>query len=934
MRADHWNKGALKFFIPYLKQARESLQVATGFFTIQGYNLIRSYLSDISVQILVGFDETAIDRLKDLLVDQIMVHLSRWGEENRRAAVLDLVERIRKGRIQVVEHGNREWVDARVRNRDHGKVYILDERVVLSGSVNLTLSGLKYNSENLTLVEDPERVKYYLHQFHKYWNAEDTIDLTQSLLDALLKWLKLSSPLDIYLKTIQSLVREENITPPRDTYKMPVNYQLVVVERALRQLKGFGGAMLVASTGLGKTVMATHIALRLRRENQIYNVIVFSPLQVQPDWRHALRSAGLSYDIFTRNLLDRPGKRKGRKMIEMEEALDQIDEGYLVIIDESQYFRNRTRAKDGRRRQSFNRLIPVIEKKRVKVLLLTATPFSKEVEDLNNQLRLLPHTAEKIFVKADGQFVLPGMMDDAIAPRAWRVMDGPEFFEEFINLPVATVISTSQVAKDFAEHTDEGDFILFGEEKRWVPRVEVTKVKVPVLLEEEVSSAMEQKVFLHRSLSFRDRKNRWYRSKMIIQNKAEISWMSSPLAFRQVIKDTIQGLDDVQYIRPVKKRKVLLTPILSKLDSIKPHHDPKFEALREYLRTFKQEQRKVIVFTERQLTAIYLERALAERLPFLKVANTVKEIDNGAVALKSFNDEVMPLIKGFAPQANQDKISPRDKLVDYDILIATDAYSTGVNLQDASVVINYDLAWTPDVLIQRAGRVLRFWKIPRRVHFLVFVGDFKKNIEGKKKTHNVEKRLRKLSLRGKQAQKFSELPLITEKDRASYDSLGSLSEVTIEDIGVVDIGQLEEFSGVSPFLRHITVLKQNEEYANQIPNDITSAYHYRGDKMLLYLLLAYEKEFHLILYDLKQKRLEPTKEDALLNLIQCTAETPIANVSPDMIERLAQKSRLLWIKQNKNIDLDKVERICSALLIPHQMETSFREMIEDSMKST
>ena len=931
MQTDHWSKGALKFFIPYLEQAEKSLQVATGFFTIQGYNLIRNYLSDISVQLLVGFDEGATDRLKELLIDQIMIHLSRWGVENRRAAVLDLVERIKKGRIQIVEHGNREWIDARVRNRDHGKIYILDERIVLSGSVNLTLSGLKYNSENLTLVEDPKRVKYYLDQFQKYWNAEDTVDLTKSLLDALLKWLQLSPPFDIYLKTIESLIQEESIAPPRESYKMPVKYQLVVIERTLRQIRAFSGAMLVASTGLGKTVMATHIALRLSREKQIHNVIVFSPLQVQPDWKHALRSAGLSYDVFTRNLLDRPGKRKGNKMIEMEEALEQMDENYLVIIDESQYFRNRTRAKDGRRRQSFNRLVPVIEKKKVKVLLLTATPFSKEVGDLNNQLRLLPHTAEKTYVKADGQFVLPGMIDDSIAPKAWKVIDGPAFFEEFISLPVATVISTSQVAKDFAEHTEEGDFILFGEEKRWVPQVEVTKVKVPVVLEEQISNAMEQKVFLHKSMSFRNRKNQWYRSKMIIQNKAEISWMSSPLAFKRVLQDTIEGTDDVQYIRPAEKRKAILEPILSQLTSMKLSEDPKFQVLVIYLKRFKQEKRKVIIFTERQLSAIYLEKALAKSLSFLKVANTVKEVGGGEVELKNFNKEVIPLIKGFAPLANKDKISPKDRLVDYDILIATDAYSTGVNLQDASVVINYDLAWTPDVLIQRAGRILRFWKAPRRVHFLVFVGDFKKDTEGKKKTHNVENRLRKLNSRGKHAQKFSEIPLIPESDRARYDSLGSLSEVTIEDVGVVDIGQLEEFSGVSPFLRHITMLKQHEEYANQIPNDITSAFCYKGNKLLLYLLLTYEKEYHLILYDVKRKKLESIKEDALLDLIQCTTDTPIANIGADKIEHLTQRSRSMWIKQNENIQAEKVERICACLLIPKAMEVSFEEMINEEI---
>ena len=41
----------------------------------------------------------------------------------------------------------------------------------------------------------------------------------------------------------------------------------------------------------------------------------------------------------------------------------------------------------------------------------------------------------------------------------------------------------------------------------------------------------------------------------------------------------------------------------------------------------------------------------------------------------------------------------------YDVLITTDAFGVGINLQDASVVINYDAAWTAISPIQRAGRV-------------------------------------------------------------------------------------------------------------------------------------------------------------------------------------------------------------------------------------
>lgn len=125
-------------------------------------------------------------------------------------------------------------------------------------------------------------------------------------------------------------------------------------------------------------------------------------------------------------------------------------------------------------------------------------------------------------------------------------------------------------------------------------------------------------------------------------------------------------------------------------------------------------------------------------------------------------------------------------------------------LQDAEIVISYDLAWTPDTIIQRAGRVLRFWREPRLVSLYIFVGDFQEDREGSRATTGVENRLRKLTARSEQAQQFSELPVFPEGDDLTYRTLGSLSRVTIEDLGLADITEIEEFTGVSGYLRHIT----------------------------------------------------------------------------------------------------------------------------------
>lgn len=915
MLEDHWSRNTLGFLRPYLASAVSEIRIATGFFTVQGYNLLRSSFIDKEIFILVGYDEASAERLKSKLVEDIMAHLSRWDERDRRDAVLDLVEKIRRGEFRVVEREKTEFLDARIRTGDHAKLYIIDEDRILVGSSNLTVNGLRYNYEAVLTNDNPERVQTWMTWFEEYWNAPDTYDLTQALLDALLRWLELASPYDVYLKTILALVREDETEAPRGAYKMPVKYQQVVIERMLRQLKTWGGAFLVASTGLGKTVMATHTALRLKHQNQVLNVIVFAPKQVRPDWERTLKSAGISYEIFTRDLLDQPGTKRNQQVRRMLEAMEEIDDKYIIFIDESQRFRNRINATGDRQRHSFDRLVDTIKRKNPKVILLTATPFAKGVEDLNNQLHLLPHTAPRNVVRDDGQMAFDLMADEIMDTDVWRVRDHEEFFEEFMNLPVCTIISTSQVAKNFAKRTDEGEYIEFGEHRLWLPQIEIRKIKVPLPVERKMTRALDEGYFKHEMMSFKSRIG-FQRTESTIEQNATVAWMSSPLALMDVIQKTIDGDYDVDFRRNSQDRQDVLGEILTDLKQFSYRDDSKIMALCHYLQQFSRNKQKVIIFTERLATAVYLEQALQNLIPEIRIANAVSETATGTYELKDFDTEVYDLILDFAPEANRDKITDRPLKQIYDVFITTDAYAAGVNLQDASVVISYDIAWTPETIIQRAGRILRFWTKPRRVSLYVFVGDFQENINRQKESSRVEERLRRLIQRTRHAEKFSELPIIPDGDKAQYDSLGSLTKVTVEDMGFVDLAEIEEFSGVSRFLIHITELSQNADYAKTIPDDITSALTYLGKRHQIYLLLRYAGEYAWTVYDIKNKQLIDLKEDALLETIRCASGTVSAGIDPHVIEQHAQDAKILWMKQANIEHPEVVERICALYLLP------------------
>lgn len=928
LKTDHWNSRTIRFLEPILVQGERTVRIATGFFTVEGYDLIREHLANKRVYLMVGFDEMSKERLREKLIEDIMFHLSTWDGPNRRMAVLALVEQLQKRRFFVVEQPPGELIDARLRNRDHAKVFIIDDSIVVVGSGNLTVSGLRYNVEGVTQVTDPEQVSYWVERFNYFWKHPDTIDLTQALLEALLRWLELHPPYDIYLKTIEALIGEDNTEPPRENYKMPVQYQMVIVERVLRQLKDWGGAMLVASTGLGKTVIATHIAYRLRLAHEIYNVIVFAPLQVHPNWELAMESAGIACKVLTRDLLDQPLNKNSHAVREMVRQLERADEKFIIFLDESHHFKNMLRAKDGTPRHSFKRLFDAVNERGAKVVLLTATPFSKGVGDLNNQLYLLPHVAPPSYSTEDGQLAIPGLIDDKINPNVWKVFKTNQFFEQFVDLPVCTVISTSQVAKDFAVHDDAGDYVMFGQTRRWIPRIEIKKIIVPVPLEAQVSQAIRGKYFRHKMKRFKSR-GQWQWSETTIESQAEVAWVSSPLALQEVVERTLDGTYNEQWICSRDAQTAVLTPILDQLKALSYRQDEKFWTLCKYLGEAKQRNRKAVVFTERHATAVYLAEGLALVLPELQVASVSRRSEQG-YELKEFEKEVLPLIAAFAPEANEELRGIAEGHPSYDVFITTDAYSNGVNLQDAEMVISYDLAWTPDTIIQRAGRVLRFWREPRLVSLYIFVGDFQEDAEGSRATTGVENRLRKLTSRSQQAQQFSELPVFPEGEDLAYESLGSLSRVTIEDLGLADITEIEEFTGVSGYLRHITELKQNQVYAATIPDDISSAMTYAEERHLLYLLLRYKRTYYWTLYDIQRGVLSDIKEDSLLNLIQCPQDKEIAPIDAGIIEHHAQACRTKWLEAQTNVDPVLVERVCALYLLPYKDRGDFGTMLQKS----
>ena len=144
-----------------------------------------------------------------------------------------------------------------------------------------------------------------------------------------------------------------------------------------------------------------------------------------------------------------------------------------------------------------------------------------------------------------------------------------------------------------------------------------------------------------------------------------------------------------------------LLAVLKDCGDWNPANDTKLNALQKLLTSIHPDE-KVLVFTQFADTVRYLDSQLRSR-GLLKIKGvTGQDEDPSASAWR------------FSPASNnkRDRV-PSDR--ELRVLVATDVLSEGQNLQDAAIVVNFDLPWAIIRLIQRVGRVDRIGQKSDRI---------------------------------------------------------------------------------------------------------------------------------------------------------------------------------------------------------------------------
>jgi superfamily II DNA or RNA helicase len=423
------------------RHAGKSFDVATAYFNVPGFQLLRKGLLDVgSFRLLLGDEpsESANVGLQPRTAAALRGELNAtpYSEEMLRA-VEDLIALLRREAVAVraFHHGFL-----------HAKAYLfygdppsaawdrLQPIAAIVGSSNLTAGGLKHNRElNLahkTLLSDAEledpvpaliwpgradpQQTFSDHEEKRFWKSSvgaqaisdldawferqwavsrDFKDELIDLLDASKFGTKEYSPYQVYMKALFEYFRDELDQPTGPAVTRSAidlaEFQEDAVKKARKILSRYDGVLIGDSVGLGKTWIGKKLL-----EDYAYHMrqkaLVICPASLRQMWEGELRDATIAATILSQ-------EEMGRAEFDPAAFADTD----VVLIDESHNFRTST----SQRYESLERLLSLNggrgrDGQRKKVILLTATPINNDVFDLYNQISLITGGDRSYFAAA------------------------------------------------------------------------------------------------------------------------------------------------------------------------------------------------------------------------------------------------------------------------------------------------------------------------------------------------------------------------------------------------------------------------------------------------------------------------------------------------------------------------------------------------------
>jgi adenine-specific DNA-methyltransferase len=492
------------------------------------------------------------------------------------------------------------------------------------------------------------------------------------------------------------------------------------------------GAIFADEVGLGKTIEAG-IVLAQRWAERRRRILIIVPAMLRKQWQQELEekfylpSVVLDTKVFNRLIkegLPNPYDQENRLVIcsyhfaSAKSAEISRAPWNVAVIDEAHRLRNvyrsRNRTDPLARKSMSHKIADALE--RVPKLLLTATPLQNSLMELYGLVSVIDEhvfgdsaSFREQFVRSSNDGLRNEELKQRLDPICIRTLRKQVM--EYVPFTRRVPITQEFLPSD-AEHELYQQVSLYLQRDSLFALPASQRQLITLILRKLLASSTFAIARTLRKLVYRLEN---------IQQQVELL-DDEDLEGIDELTDEWQedGADDLRLLRDIDP--AMLKDELNELrryadlaDSIQ--NNAKGEALVSALQTaFEYAQklgaaRKAVIFTESRRTQEYLFKLLSangyeEQLVMINGSNS-DTLSRDIYLQWVARHEGQDVVTGSKPVDIKAALVEhfRDKAT---ILIATEAAAEGVNLQFASLVVNYDLPWNPQRVEQRIGRCHRY----------------------------------------------------------------------------------------------------------------------------------------------------------------------------------------------------------------------------------
>ncbi|KKQ45983.1 MAG: Helicase domain protein [Candidatus Moranbacteria bacterium GW2011_GWC2_37_8] len=384
----------------------DKIDALVGYFYFSGFRDLHNDLKDKQIRILVGMDIdkqiiNKVSTLKNINLDsyvtetkiasrsgvkedyienfsQIFNDTDYFDDEESQSAFMIFLDKIKDGSLQI----------KKTALANHSKFYILHNKrehslngetpgVVIEGSSNLTVSGLRVQGEHNRLLPEKHYYEDDVKRFEECWNDPDNIIITdmESSDDFIAEvkkriWLfALPEPILMYYKVLNEYFAVDSVEGTKAPKEITggkfsdLKYQKDAIDLGIDRIKKFGGVIIADVVGLGKSVIASAIAHNLGMKT-----IIIAPPHLENQWNDYMSEFDFKGFVYTTGkieaALERHGDNKGK---------------ILIILDEAHKHRN----EDTENYKILHRLCAGNL-----VMALSATPFNNDPKDIYALIKL------------------------------------------------------------------------------------------------------------------------------------------------------------------------------------------------------------------------------------------------------------------------------------------------------------------------------------------------------------------------------------------------------------------------------------------------------------------------------------------------------------------------------------------------------------------